>query len=916
MRKNIFKALITVVLALAMALSLASFAACQGGTTSETTEPKFEVAFESNGGTMYYSIRAFAGDTIMLPSPEREGYEFIGWFDNAEFSGELIEDVYTVSADATLYANWKAYSGVVKFESNGGTMYNDLEFVAQRIQLPNPKREGYIFAGWYASENFAGELLSDSIVPTGDMTLYAMWNAITGSVIFESNGGTEYERVDTSGQKVLLPTPTKEDYVFAGWYDNAEFEGTAYEGEFIPEKTVTLYARWATDYILVSLEENGGVTLKDVKLFDNDNLTLPTPSRWGYRFLGWYDNAELEGVPVDDYFYYPVSNVTLYAKWEKCSYLYLFYGETKMDWIRFEYNEGDVITLDELYSLLTPEDIIITDYLGNDHSAPFMHWSFQGIDEKSHIKVTDEIVIEDDFLILVAQYDDSEVPPAEYLTYDAATGVYTTTGKVAHVFIEDYDAIPYVYSLDMSFRKGAGGAFGPAFRMRVPDADYHYESGCDYLSPVISPASGSLYIASVLAGDWSYFVNTMDITTLPKSWQNKFMSADNSSVIELTVSIADYGTWFEVYIDNDLAYTYTNATKLANYPYKGLGVRSSTTPAKLSNARVSYGHTVSFETGVEGLEAESILWLCGGIELPIVARDNYSLEGWYYDAELTQVVDDNRFSISSDITLYAKWSTDYYVISFDSNGGSACEEVNYAGGKLSLPTTTKMNYMFDGWYYDAELTQVVDEYNFIAESNTTLYAKWRLPYTYITQNADGSYYYNKKTEAVLGTMETGVPVAGTYHEFSQTITMTKGAASVGLAFRMNMNKDYTYETAGTDYLSIQFAGGAFRVSCVQNGSWKRIIPNNADYAFDKMPQSWKDKYNATADGAQITVTLTVRDYGTYFEAYVDGVLAYTYGANGETMDLTQFTGNGYGIRCSAGTPVVFKDVTAKAVEIN
>jgi uncharacterized repeat protein (TIGR02543 family) len=190
----------------------------------------------------------------------------------------------------------------------------------------------------------------------------------------------------------------------------------------------------------------------------------------------------------------------------------------------------------------------------------------------------------------------------------------------------------------------------------------------------------------------------MDITTLPKSWQDKFMSTDTSATINVTVSIADYGTWFEVYIDNELAYTYTNSTKLANYPYTGLGVRSSSTPTKLSNATVSYGYNVSFDTGVEGLTVDSVKWLCGDIELPVISREFHALEGWYYDAELTQVVDNSNFFITSDVTLYAKWSAEYTVVTFNANGGSACESLNYAGGKIVLPETTRMNYIFVAWY--------------------------------------------------------------------------------------------------------------------------------------------------------------------------------------------------------------------------
>ncbi|MBO5046464.1 MAG: InlB B-repeat-containing protein [Clostridia bacterium] len=904
--KKAFRFPILLVFLAVLLLGLPVLSSCK-----EEPAAKYDVTFESNGGTMYYSVRAEAGDTVTLPTPEKEGYEFVGWYDNAELSGDALEETFTVSANATLYAKWDAYEGTIVFVSDGGTSYNDLTFSAQRVQLPTPKKEGFLFGGWYESETFEGESLASEIVPTGDMTLYAKWDVITGSVFFVSNGGTEYERVDTAGQKVALPTPEKEGEIFAGWYDNAQFSGKVYEGELIPQGNVTLYARWASNCTVITLEENGGQPVSDVKLFDNDRLSLPTPEYWGYTFKGWYETEALTGEPVDEYFYYPTSDVTLYAKWEKCSYLYLFYGDTKMDWERFEYPVDTVITLDELNALMTPESIIITDYRGDEHICPFEYWAYQGVDETSHIKVVSNVTLDEDFLILVADYDESEVPPDEHLSYDRENDVYTTTGKVAHLFIDEVDTSkPYAYSLNMSFRKGDGGAFGPAFRMRVSDADYHYESGCDYLSPVINTASGTMYIARVLNGSWGNFVATFDFSLLPKAWQEKYNATSVGGLIELTMSVVDYGTWFEVYIDNDLAYTYTNATNLASYPYKGLGARSSTTPSKLWNPVVSYGYEISFATGVDGLTAQSTTWLCGDIQLPTLVRDGYALEGWYYDQALTQRVDDENFAPTKATTLYAKWSTDYVVVSFNTKGGTACDSVNYAAGKLFTPDTERMNYIFTGWYYDEACTQPVDVNNFAPTGNITLYAGWRLPYTKITDNGNGTYTYTSKTEAVLGTLEHGVPAANTYHEFSQTITMTKGVASVGIAFRMNVGMDYTYETAGTSYLSVQFAGGAFRISRVLNGSWARILPNNADYGLTKLPQSWQDKYNGTADGGKITVTLMIRDYGTYFEAYIDGTLAYTYGQNGESVDLTQYTGNGYGIRCSAGSEVIFKDITA------
>ena len=98
MRRNIFRALLIVALALTLLLSLSACVNKKGQGS------KYEIAFESNGGTSYYSIRAVAGDYVILPVPEREGYEFVGWFDNSKLSGDALGEEYTIKSNATLYA--------------------------------------------------------------------------------------------------------------------------------------------------------------------------------------------------------------------------------------------------------------------------------------------------------------------------------------------------------------------------------------------------------------------------------------------------------------------------------------------------------------------------------------------------------------------------------------------------------------------------------------------------------------------------------------------------------------------------------------------------------------------------------------------------------------------------------------------
>ncbi len=602
--------------------------------------------------------------------------------------------------------------------------------------------------------------------------------------------------------------------------------------------------------------------------------------------------------------------MTLYAKWKEITYLYLYYGNGT-DYVRYEYDEGDVVTLNELYDLFTPPALTETDILGTEHEAPFKNWSIEGYDENSHVELTSDIEIGKKHVILVAQYDKSKVPVKEFITYNAEKNIYTTTGKVDHVFFDEAPQTPYAYVTKMTIVKGKGGAVGPAFRMSVPNIDYHYETDSTYLSPGICPGDGTMQISSVLNGKWSRFVSIIPLSGLPEAWAEKFNSADNGAEIELTMTIADKGSSFDVYIDNELAFSYSGASVLAKYTGKGLGLRSSSTPTKFADPRVNEGFTVTFDAQ-NGAENVSVRWLAGALETPEFTKEGNALEGWYFDLKLTDRADEDKFYITEDVTLYAKWSDEFFVVSFDAQGGSACQSKNWVSGKLRLPDAPKkMNMIFIGWFYDEECTMPVDVYEFSTDKDVTLYAAWRYPYHYLTANADGSYTYTKKTLAVLGTVENALQKDGGYNEYSQTITMTKGDGSNGVAFRMDAGVDYAYETVGTSYLSVQFAGSSLRISYVDDGVWRRLLPNNADYVFNKLPLSWQEKYNAAEDGANMTVRLTIRDYGTYFTVYIDDTLAYTYGQNGETVDLTKFTGNGYGVRGSSAKTVIYSDIYGK-----
>lgn len=152
--------------------------------------------------------------------------------------------------------------------------------------------------------------------------------------------------------------------------------------------------------------------------------------------------------------------------------------------------------------------------------------------------------------------------------------------------------------------------------------------------------------------------------------------------------------------------------------------------------------------------------------LPTPTKTGYTFDGWYTSRSGgTQVTASSTFNGSSNVTLYAHWtsvpvSTETYVtITFDANGGSTSQKSKTirAGSDLTgLPTATRSGYTFLGWAVDkidpnasgTYTTVVVSEGMFSFDKDTTLYAYWRLDKQTTPENCihtKGKLQYSDRT---------------------------------------------------------------------------------------------------------------------------------------------------------------------------
>ncbi len=235
----------------------------------------------------------------------------------------------TKEKTVTIYAITTAVTISISFETNGGSGYENNQQI-EPGSVPDlneiPVREGFTFDGWYVDESLSERYMGIDIEV--DTTLYAKWivneTAVT-IVSFNLNGGVgDFPDVFVGlGGVLSSPTnvPTKEGYIFEGWYDAPE-DGTLFGFDStIINAQIVLYAYWSvssTNTVTVTYDLNGALQtsiIEEEVVFEGHPAGLEiTPIYSGYNFVGW-SLASDSMIPVSLDELVVTDEITLYAIW-------------------------------------------------------------------------------------------------------------------------------------------------------------------------------------------------------------------------------------------------------------------------------------------------------------------------------------------------------------------------------------------------------------------------------------------------------------------------------------------------------------------------------------------------------------------------------------------------------------------------
>ena len=191
----------------------------------------------------------------------------------------------------------------------------------------------------------------------------------------------------------LTAIPTRTGYTFGGYYVDINDEDTKYydaEGtsakNWDKEDDVTLYAKWTATPYTITYNTNGGNAIAKGSYTIETEVTLPTPTKTGSTFAGWYDNSEFKGEAITTIASGSTGNKEFWAKWNIGTYAVT---------LDMEGGNGGTASVNVAYGAAMPtitiptkDDHLFDGYYDGDNGTGTKYYNADGTSAKNWDKET------------------------------------------------------------------------------------------------------------------------------------------------------------------------------------------------------------------------------------------------------------------------------------------------------------------------------------------------------------------------------------------------------------------------------------------------------------------------------------------------------------------------------------------------
>lgn len=299
---------------------------------TEAPEGTYTINFETNGPEIS-SLYGFTGETIKVPTGIKNGTnKFVGWYTDKKLSVPFTATEFGTE-DITLYAKWEAAPFVMDLENydNSGP--------ASRCHLEVDDKGNHYFnwnsefnttqgANTMYSQQVNGNGLYCTLTPGVEYKITFDYKLLKGGfnigVVYNNAGngwadrkvgvtGVKLNNVDeknwqTASFTFVADCPANLNYLSFG----VAGDGNCYFDNIIVECSANMVNLYGSTIIMFN--STGGKSVQPIAGDPGEVIgTLPTPTRAGYMFEGWYTDAEFKTKFTEKSF--GKEGLTLYANW-------------------------------------------------------------------------------------------------------------------------------------------------------------------------------------------------------------------------------------------------------------------------------------------------------------------------------------------------------------------------------------------------------------------------------------------------------------------------------------------------------------------------------------------------------------------------------------------------------------------------
>jgi uncharacterized repeat protein (TIGR02543 family) len=672
----------------------------------------------STGGAAPTDANSYASNAsaVVLANPASggltlNGYYLAGWSLNSDETGQVYQPGASLAlglVDVTLYAKWTLTPYTVSYNANGstgGSVPVDSNTYTMDGSVPvlgntgTLVRTGYSFIGWgLSSTDTVNQYVSGNTytVGTSNIAFWARWSPNTYKVTFDANGGTgspskAEDNYTTAGTAVPLATRgtlEKSGYNFAGWGLSAV--STLVADPFTTTSNVELYAQWtvanfAVTYVAGTYGSGTVPTQANVNYGTSFTVATATGLTGSdgtdpFAFVSWSDGTKTHAPGQS--IIMGAGAVTLTAQW------------TRIYNVKYSFNGGSVATPIADQQKIAGQTIVVSSTVPTRAGYDFVTWKDQSGEEAT---AGTNYQVRDNHYLLYAQW----TPKSYTITYDVNGGNSTVPTQANRTIGQIFTVAAAPTKIGYDFEHWRDGT-------------NNYNPGADYQVATDNVVLQAIWTPQV----YQISYNFNGGTGTPIAAQNYTFGSGPASLP------ASGPTRFE--------YNFTGwaTTNTATTP-----VASSFAPSgniMLHAVWVTSVYRLTFNAG-SGISdtATATVTIGQSVSLPNATRANYTLQGWSTtETGGTLISLSGPYTPTADAILYAQWVPAVFTVTYNGNSGTAgraTDSINYnSQTPIVLPSASRTNYVFNGWYSQASGGYLLGEagVNFLPTGSVTAYARW------------------------------------------------------------------------------------------------------------------------------------------------------------------------------------------------